>query len=190
MLRALLTWMLKEGEKYIGKVDMDFACHLRDVAPWSLVRFSFINVVATPRKTTSPSVYHAAGLAAAMAEDCGPCVQIHVNLAQRERVAPEILRNLVARKLDQVPRDVAIAFLYGDKVSRGELADEERDQIRAQWGESGLIELAFVTAVARFYPGLKRGLGYAHACERVVVGDDVTFAAKTGGVKAGAAQPA
>ena len=186
MLRALLTWMLQEGEKYIGKVDMDFAYHLRDVAPWSLVRFSFIQVVPGPRKLTPPEIYHAVGLAAAMAEDCGPCVQIHVNLAQRERVPAELLRNLVARKLDQVPRGVATAFLYGEKVSSGELADDERDQLRAKWGEKGLIELAFVAAVARFYPGLKRGLGYAHACERVVVGNDVTLAVKTDAVKAAA----
>jgi AhpD family alkylhydroperoxidase len=184
MLRALLTWMLREGEKFIGKVDMDFAYHLRDVAPWSLVRFSFIRLVPSPRKLTSPEVYHAAGLAAAMVEDCGPCVQIHVNLAQRERVSAEILRNLVARRLDQVPRDVAIAFLYGEKISRGELADEERDLLRATWGEKGLIELAFVVAVARFYPALKRGLGYAYTCERVIVGSDVTLAVKADAVKA------
>ena len=54
MLRALLTWMLKEGEKVIGKVDMDYAYHLRDVAPWWLVRFAFIKVVEGPRKITSP----------------------------------------------------------------------------------------------------------------------------------------
>src|SRR6185369_5719659 len=112
MLRALLTWMLRESEKYIGKVDMAYAYHLRDVAPWSLVRYSFIKVVEGPRKITSPEIYHTVGLAAAMVEDCGPCVQIHLNLAQREKVSAEILRNLVAGKLDQVPRDVAIAFQY------------------------------------------------------------------------------
>ena len=184
MLRALLTWMLREGEKYTGKVDMGFAYHLRDVAPWSLVRFSVIQLVPSPRNLTSPEVYHAAGLAAAMAEDCGPCVQIHVNLAQRDRVPAEVLRNLVARRLDQVPRDVAIAFVYGEKISRGELADEERDQLRAKWGEKGLVELAFMVAVARFYPALKRGLGYAHTCERVIVGSDVTLAVKADAVKA------
>jgi AhpD family alkylhydroperoxidase len=186
MLRALLTWMMKQGEKVIGKVDMDYAYHLRDVAPWRLVRFAFIKVVEGPRKITSPEVYHAVGLAAAMVEDCGPCVQIHVNLAMREKVPAELLRNLVARKLDQAPEDVAIAFAYGEKVSRGEPADEERDALRAKWGEKGLIELAFAAAVARFYPGLKRGLGYAHTCERVVIGDEATWAVKADAVKAAA----
>jgi AhpD family alkylhydroperoxidase len=186
MLRTFLTWMLKESEKVIGKVDMAYAYHLRDVAPWSLVRYSFIKVVETPRKITSPEIYHTVGLAAAMVEDCGACVQIHVNLAQREHVAAEILRNLVSGKLDQVPREVAVAFAYGQKVSRGELVDDERDALRAKWGEKGLIELAFAAAVARFYPAVKRGLGYAKACERVVVADEMTQAVKSGAVKAAA----
>jgi len=186
MLRSFLTSMLKQSEKRIGKVDMDFAYHLRDVAPWSLFRISFIQAVPTPRKVTPPEVYHAAGLAAAMVEDCGPCVQIHVNLATREKVPAELLRNLVTRRLDQVSRDVAIAFAYGEKVSKGELAEEERDALRAKWGDAGLVELATEVAVARFYPALKRGLGHAHACERVTVGDQSTWAVKADAVKAAA----
>ena len=186
MLRALLTWMLKQSEKVIGKVDMAYAYHLRDVAPWRLVRYSLIKIVEGPRKITSPEIFHAVGLAAAMVEDCGPCVQIHVNLATSERVPAELLRNLIARKFDQVPDDVALAFRYGEKVSRGELADEERDALRAKWGEMGLIELAFAAAVARFYPAVKRGLGYAHTCERVVVGNETTLAVKADPVKVAA----
>lgn len=53
-----------------------------------------------------------------------------------------------------------------------------REEIRAKWGEKGLIELAFAIAAARFYPTLKRGMGYAHTCERVVVNDRVTPTAK------------
>ena len=78
----------------------------------------------------------------------------------------------------KVAPHVALAFRYGDAVSRGEAADEMREAIRKLWGEKGLIELAFVVATARFYPGLKRGLGFAHTCERVVVNDRVTLTAK------------
>jgi hypothetical protein len=89
-----------------------------------------------------------------------------------------VLRALAARQLDRVPAEVALAFRYGEAVARGERADERRDQIRAKWTEQGLIELAFAIATARFYPGLKRGLGFAHTCERVVVEDRVTPTAK------------
>jgi AhpD family alkylhydroperoxidase len=178
MTRWLLTRLLEWGKTQIGDVNMDYAYHLRDVAPSRLWRFSMIKVVEGGRKYTPADAYHAAGMAAAMVEDCGPCVQIHVNLALKDKVSPDVLRALAARQFDRVPADVALAFKYGEAVSRGEMADEMRDQIRAKWSEQGLIELAFAIATARFYPGLKRGLGFAHTCERVVVEDRVTPTAK------------
>jgi AhpD family alkylhydroperoxidase len=117
-------------------------------------------------------------MAAAMVEDCGPCVQIHVNLALKDGVSADVLRALAARRLDQAPADAALGFAYGEAVAQGVMADEVRDRIRAKWGEKGLIELAFTIATARFYPALKRGMGYAHACERVVIDDRVTPTAK------------
>jgi AhpD family alkylhydroperoxidase len=178
MSRWLLTKLLEWGKTQIGDVNMDYAYHLRDVAPSRLWRFSFIKVVEGGRKYAPADAYHAAGMAAAMVEDCGPCVQIHVNLALKDRVAPDVLRSLALRRLDEVPEHVALAFKYGGAVAQGVMADELRDAIRAKWGEQGLIELAFTIATARFYPGLKRGLGYAHTCERVVVEDLVTMTAK------------
>lgn len=178
MNRWLLTKFLKWGETQIGKVDMGYAYHLRDVQPSRLWRFAFIKVVEGDRKFTPADAYHAAGMAAAMVEDCGPCVQIHVNLALKERVDADVLRALAARKFGDVPADVALAFRYGEAVSRGVMADEMREQIRAKWGEKGLIELAFAIATARFYPALKRGMGFAHTCERVVIDDRITPTAK------------
>jgi AhpD family alkylhydroperoxidase len=178
MNRWLLTRLLKWGEKAIGNVSMDYAYHLRDVAPSRLWRFAMIKVVEGDRKHTPADAYHAAGMAAAMVEDCGPCVQIHVNLALKDGVPPNVLRALAARKLDQASEDAALGFAYGEAVANGVMADELRDAIRAKWGERGLIELAFAIAAARFYPAVKRGLGFAHTCERVVVEDRVTPTAK------------
>jgi len=177
MNRWLLGKLLVWGEKELG-VPTAYAWHLRDVAPSRLWRFSMIKVVEGPRRITTPDVWHAAGLAAAMAEDCGPCVQIHVNLALKDKVDPDLLRSLVAGDLDRVPAPVASAFRYGDAVARGLLADDLRDEIRKAWGERGLVELAFTIATARFYPAVKRGLGYARTCERVVIEQQETRAAK------------
>lgn len=178
MNRWLLTKLLAWSKTQIGDVEMDYAYHLRDVEPSRLWRFSMIKVVEGGRKYTPAEVYHTAGLAAAMVEDCGPCVQIHVNLALKDGVKPDVLRALAARQIDQVPPVAALAFKYGEAVAKGEMADELRDEIRGLWGEKGLIELAFTVATARFYPAVKRGMGYAHTCERVVVQDRVTMTAK------------
>ena len=45
MIRWLLTRLLKWGEKQVGGVSMDYAYHLRDVAPSRLLRFSMIKAV-------------------------------------------------------------------------------------------------------------------------------------------------
>ena len=178
MNRWLLTKLLAWTETQLGGVNMDYAYHLRDVMPSRVWRFSLIKTVEGTRKFTPPGVYHAAGLAAAMAEDCGPCVQIHVNLALKEGISAETLRALVARQLAGVPADIALGFRYGDAIAKGIMADDLRDDIRQRWSEKGLIELAFTIATARFYPAVKRGMGYAHACERVVINDQETLAGK------------
>ena len=172
MNRWLLGKMLEGARRYLGDVNMDYAWHLRDVAPSRLWRFSLIKTVEGPRRITPPGVWHAAGLAAAMVEDCGPCVQIHVNLAQKDQVDSRILRALVQKRLGDVPADIALGFRFGDAVARGLPTADLREQIRAAWGDRGVAELAFTIATARFYPAVKRGLGYAEACERVIVGGE------------------
>ena len=185
MFRTLMTKMIAAMEKATG-VEAPYAYHLRDVAPGRLWRFALIKTVEGRRQVTPAAVYHAAGLASAMVEDCGPCVQIHVNFALKDGVAPEVLRALVARRFEAVPAEVASAFKFGEAVSAGTAADAWRDDIRKRWGDKGVAELAFTVAVARFYPAVKRGLGYAHACERVVVGNDVASPVKAAAVKAAA----
>ncbi|HAH09985.1 MAG TPA: hypothetical protein DCL48_07785, partial [Alphaproteobacteria bacterium] len=112
MLKAILTRMIAAGERDLG-VPAPFAYFLRDVAPNRLMRFSFIKWVEGTRRVTPADVYHASGLGSAMAEDCGPCMQIHVNLALRDGMAPDLLLALTRRRLDGLPGDIVQAFLFG-----------------------------------------------------------------------------
>lgn len=177
-MKWFLTRAIASTGKQLGDVNMDYAYRLRDVAPWRLVRFSFIKTVEGPRSTTPPEVYHAAGLAAAMAEDCGPCVQIHVNLAIKDGVPAGVLTALLARNLALAGADAALGFQFGAAVASGDDTSALRDAIVARWGEQCVIELAFTIATARFYPAVKRGMGYAQACEKIKIGSVETFPAK------------
>jgi AhpD family alkylhydroperoxidase len=170
--------MLDQGRKDLGGVEMDWAYRLRDVAPLRLMRFSFIKTVGGPRQITPPETYHAAGLAAAMAEDCGPCVQIHVNLALKDGVPERVLQALLKRDFANSTPEATTGFKFGDAVARGEDATEFRDAIASKWGERGVIELAFTISTARFYPAVKRAMGYAKACEKIKIGAVETFTAK------------
>jgi AhpD family alkylhydroperoxidase len=178
MLKWFLTRLLDVNRKALGGVEMDWAYRLRDVAPVRLLRFSFIKTVEGPRVYTPPEVYHGAGLAAAMVEDCGPCVQIHVNLARKDGVEDAILEALLKRRFQAAGPDAALGFQFGNAVARGEDASALRDAIATRWGERGVIELSFTIATARFYPAVKRGMGYARACETIKIGAIETYAAK------------
>jgi hypothetical protein len=113
-----------------------------------------------------------------MAEDCGPCVQIHVNLALREHVPEHTLAALLKRDFDACGENAALGFQFGETVARGDDASDLRAAIVSKWGEHGVIELAFTIATARFYPAVKRGMGYARACEKIKVGSVDTYPAK------------
>ena len=46
---------------------------------------------------------------------------------------------------------------------------DTRDAVRAQWGEKGVIDLAFALQMGRMYPMMKAALGYAKECRRISV---------------------
>ena len=113
----------------------------------------------------------AAGITAVRHEDCGPCTQLAVTMAERAGVSPAVLRAVLADNPDAMPPDVALVW----KFTRATLAhdagaDEYRDAIVKRWGRRALVSLAFAITAARIYPTVKYALGHGKACVRVVVG--------------------
>jgi hypothetical protein len=104
-----------------------------------------------------------ARLGAAMAEDCGPCVEIAARGAVAQGVARETVNAALVGRLSEGP--VAHAFAFGHALSANapELADLG-EAIEAVHGRAVRIELAVAAAAARVHPALKRGLGFDRAC--------------------------
>ena len=79
-----------------------------------------------------------------VAEDCGPCTQLGVDMAQREGVDPAVLQAVVARDYAAMPDDVALAVRFtGATLHHAPEADDLREGILRRWGERGLISLVF-----------------------------------------------
>ncbi len=115
--------------------------------------------------------WYAAKLTGLMAEDCGPCTQLGVKMAERQGVAAATLRAIVARDVLAMPEHVALAFRFADATLKHDAAaDELREQIVARWGKVGLVSLGFAVTAARLYPTLKYAMGHGQACVRVTVG--------------------
>jgi hypothetical protein len=108
-----------------------------------------------------------------MAEDCGPCTQLGIDMAQRDGVDPAILRAIVARDYVAMPEDVALAARFTEATLRhAPEADDLREEVLRRWGKRGLISLAFAILSARMYPTLKYALGHGQACTRLVIGGE------------------
>jgi uncharacterized lipoprotein YbaY len=108
-------------------------------------------------------------LAAVLSEDCGPCTQLTITMAEREGVAAATLRAIVAGDLRAMPDDAVLAYRFAQASLAHDAADELRSEIVRRWGEQGLISLAFALAIARVFPTVKYALGHGQACSRVTV---------------------
>lgn len=114
-----------------------------------------------------------ARVAAALHEDCGPCVQLVTDMALEAGVDAGVLAALVSGRLEQAPEDAALAFRFARAVlERGPELDELRTALTARHGVNAPWLLALALSVARCFPVIKRATGHAHSCQRVHIGGE------------------
>ena len=172
----MIKWFLR---RWIDKFERTWsydASYLRDILdadPRALMAFSKVTGIGTYRKDVPLAVYCAAGIVGAMSEDCGPCTQLGIDMAERAGVDPAILRAVVARDLHGMPEDVALAVRFAETSLRhAPEADDLREEVLRRFGKRGLVSLAFAMTAARLYPTLKYAMGHGRACMRVTIGGE------------------
>lgn len=169
----MIKWLIRRRIAAFERTYRYDMAHVREILDASLSAFfAFARVqrFAMFRRSVPLAVQVAAALPVVMAEDCGPCAQLTVTLAERQGVAPEILRAIVAHEEAKMPAEIALAYRFGKAVhAHDPAADELRPLIIARWGRVGLVSLAFAIASARIFPTLKYALGYGRACTRLKV---------------------
>jgi hypothetical protein len=153
--------------------DASYMHELVDTDPRAMSAFGKVQGLTRYRKDVPLAVYCAAGLIAVMAEDCGPCTQLGIDMAERGGVDPAVLRAVVARNYAALPYEVALAARFAEaSVRRAPEADDLREEVVRQFGKRGLISLAFALLAARMFPTLKYALGHGRACTRVTIGGE------------------
>jgi hypothetical protein len=112
----------------------------------------------------------AAALTAVRHEDCGPCTQLGVSMAERIGVEPNVLRAVLTETPLMMTPDVALAWRFiRATLDHDPAADEYRDAIIKRWGPRAVMTLAFAIVTARLYPTVKYAMGHGKACTRIVV---------------------
>ena len=174
----MLKWFLRRQIATFERTwnyDASYIREMIDADPRALMVFGKVQGLSQYRKDLPLAGYCAAGLIAVMAEDCGPCTQLGIDMAQREGVDPAILRAIVARDYPAMPEEVALAVRFTEATLRhAPEADDLREEVLRRWGKRGLISLAFSMLSARVYPTLKYALGHGRACTRLVIGGETS----------------
>ena len=170
----MIKWALRRA---IGKFERTWnydAAYMRDlidISPRAAWLFSRAAALGQFRRDIAIEPWFAAGITAVRHEDCGPCTQLGVTMAERAGVSPAILRAVLAGDPGAMPADVALVWKFTlATLAHDAAADEYREAIVERWGRRALVSLAFAITASRIYPTVKYALGHGKACTRIVVG--------------------
>jgi hypothetical protein len=176
----MLRWLMKRGVGAFERqwnYDASYVRDMIDASPRAAWLFSRAARLGAFRRGVPIDAWSAAAIVAVRQEDCGPCTQLGVAMAERAGVDPQVLRAVLTENVDAMPPDVALAWRFAHAtLAHDPAADELRNTIVKRWGGEGLVSLAFAMVAARIYPTVKYAMGHGQACTRVVVGGaPVTF---------------
>ena len=177
MLKALLHRSVATTLERPFGYDASYAHEVIDASPATAIKFSLVTGLVD-RKAAPAEALAAAGLVGTLAEDCGPCTQIGVDIALKGGVRPEALRAILAGDEAAMGPDAALGYRFARaSLARDlEAAEAARDEVVRRWGQKGLIALAMALTTARMYPTLKYAMGHGRACSKVMVaGEPASF---------------
>ena len=169
MIKRFLHRMIGRFERD-WNYDASYLHDMIDASPRAAWMFSRVAAMGQFRRDVPIEAWCAAGITAVRHEDCGPCTQLAVTMAERSGVSAEVLRAVLADNPAAMPPEVALVWRFTRAtLTHDPLADEYREAIVDLWGRRALVSLAFAITAGRIYPTVKYALGHGKACMRVVV---------------------
>jgi hypothetical protein len=171
MLRRLLHARIKAFERQFG-YDMAYGHDIVEASVPASLRFWQATPLSQYSDGVPTAALFAARVATTMAEDCGPCAQLVVTMAERAGVPAATLRAIVAGDPNVMDKDAALAWRFARAtLAHDPGADVLRDAVIATWGQRAVVTLALNIAGTRIFPTIKYALGHGKTCQRVRVGD-------------------
>jgi hypothetical protein len=171
---VMMKWLMRRGITAFERqwdYDASYLHEIIDASPRAAWMFSRAAAIGKYRKDVPIAAWATAAITAVRREDCGPCTQLGVSMAERSGVDPSVLRAVLADDPSAMPDDVALAWRFTRAtLDHDPAADQYRREIVARWGQRALISLAFAMVASRTYPTVKYAMGHGKACTRIVVG--------------------
>ena len=169
----MLKWLMHRGVKAFERqwaYDAAYLHELIDVDPRAAWAFQRATALGRYRRGIPADALAAAGITAVRSEDCGPCTQLGVSMAEAAGVDPAVLRAVLRADPTAMPDHVALVWRFTcATLAHDPAADGFRDEIERRWGREALVSLAFTILTSRMYPTVKYALGHGATCARVIV---------------------
>lgn len=167
------NWIARRSLRAFAKrygYDVSYLEMLLNESPAAFSNFAPLMKAAAHREAVPIEASFAAKIVGALAEDCGPCTQLVVDMALEAGMAKDQIEAVLRRDPRAMNEATALGFRFADAVARRSTDDEEfRDAVKGQWGQKGVIDLTMALQLGRVFPMVKAGLGYAKECRRVTV---------------------
>ena len=174
MLKWLVRRRIAAFERNNG-YDSSYANDILDVSTRALFVFNRIVPMSRYRHDVPRDAWFAAKIATMLSEDCGPCTQLAITMAEREGVNAALLCAIVNGDTHAMTPDAALGFRFAQAaLARSRSVDEYREAIERRWGRHAVVSLAFAIASSRVFPAVRYALGHGQTCQRVTVGGTVT----------------
>lgn len=170
----MLNWLLHRQITAFEKsfdYDMGYAHEMLETSRSAFWRFSRFTGMSRHAEDIPRAALYAAKIATGLNEDCGPCTQLVTTMAEREGVAPDVLRAILEGDTSRMGADALLGYRFARAtLAHDPDADPLRDQVIARWGRKAMVTLAIAIASSRVYPTLKYAMGHGKTCVRVRVG--------------------
>jgi hypothetical protein len=172
MRKFIARRMLRAFSKRYG-YDTSYTEMVLTESPSAFFKLAPLMKASAHREVVSVEASFAAKITGALAEDCGPCTQLCVDMALEAGIAKDQIEAVLRRDVRAMTSDVLLGYRFADAVVHRSIEDEtRRDAVRARWGNKGVIDLTMALQMGRLFPMLKLALGYARECRRVTVAGD------------------
>lgn len=177
MLKRFFHWRIRAFERRYD-YDASYMHEIVDIDSAGLIQLQRLTGIGQHHGGLPLEALAAARLAAALHEDCGPCVQIVVNIALEAGVQPKVLQSLASNSTSSLPKSTVLAFRFAQAVlNNSHEVNSLRAEVEDEFGPNGPFCFGLALSIARIYPVIKRAMGHAHTCSQVSVAGNVVATA-------------
>ena len=173
MIKSLLK---KSYQRFAARYDYDpgYMFYVTDTSTSAGIRLSFLPLFSQySGPVDARDVWAGAVLGSTLDGDCGPCVQLVLDMAVEAGIPPDHL-TLCLEGQPAEAGDVGLGFRFAQAAIADEPHLEElRAEIEHRFGPTAVIAASFAASSGRVYPVMKRGLGFGGTCSQAVIGGEM-----------------